>query len=97
MEIGAVIELTLPASGMLSFDPFVYDESPDCLFQGQEALPDEIQCDVEKNDDGREVITWVSSHDPVGAYETFSVSAIECGTNPSTTEETDPFEVRIYS
>jgi hypothetical protein len=65
MAIGAAVELTLPASGV-SFDEYVYTTSPDCFFQGSEALPDAVNCTFEKNPDGREVITWISSHDPVG-------------------------------
>lgn len=96
MAIGAVVELTLPASGV-SFDETVYTTSPPCYFQGSEALPDEIDCLFERNTEGREVITWISSHDPVDSYETFQVWAVECANNPFTTEKTGDFELRIYS
>jgi hypothetical protein len=32
MEIGAIIELTLPASGVVSFDESVYTTIPECHF-----------------------------------------------------------------
>ena len=48
MAIGAVVELTIPASGV-SFDETVYTTSPPCYFQGSEALPDEIDCLFERN------------------------------------------------
>jgi hypothetical protein len=65
MQIGAIVELILPASGVVSFDDSVYTTIPVCNFQGTEALPDIVPCTIEKNPDGREVITWTSSHDPV--------------------------------
>lgn len=97
MPIGAAVELILPIQDGLSFDAYVYNESPECFFQGAEALPDNINCTFEKQPDGREAITWISSHDPVGAYEKFSVWAESCFNNPITTEVSEDFELRIYS
>lgn len=68
MPVGAVIELTLPASGDVSFDPSVYTTPPVCQFQGTEALPEDVPCTIERNADGREVITWTSTHDEIEAY-----------------------------
>ena len=48
MPIGAAVELILPIQDGLSFDAYVYNESPECFFQGAEALPDNINCTFEK-------------------------------------------------
>ena len=52
MPINSVVELKLPASGIVRFADS--DEAPRCEFMGSEGAPELTQCEIEEDTDGRQ-------------------------------------------
>lgn len=97
MPSGSVVELKLPTSGEVSFSAASFTNSPLCEIQGL-STPEVIPCKVDKViEEGveRQVISWTTTEE-IEASSAIQLQALDCFTNPLTTEPTRTFEMRTY-
>lgn len=98
MPRGTVVELKLPTSGEVSFSAASFTNSPVCEIQGL-STPEVLPCKVDKVTEAgveRQVISWTTTGE-IEAYSTIQLQALDCFTNPLSTEMTATFEMRTYA
>ena len=91
---GGLVELTLPASGEVSFTSAALAAAPTCDMRGL-SVPVVVVCVVEEVG-GRQKITWTTNRD-IAASSSVQFQAAAGFNNPATTEPSDSLEMRTYS